>query len=159
MEEIWKDVEDYEGYYAVSNFGNIRRIKGNKSNKNLKPRSCSTGHGYRPASIDLTVSGKSKSVRVSRLVAQAFIPNHENKPQVNHIDFNPQNNHISNLEWVTPKENFYHSFMANRYENSPVGSFHEVLKHIKKFPKKDTVSEYKEITRRFLAGEILFNRQ
>jgi len=103
MIEVWKDVVGYEGLYIVSNFGNVLGIK---SNVTLKP---SLNHkGYEQ--VVLSKQGKQKTVRVHRLVAQAFIPNLENKPQVNHIDCNKQNNCVTNLEWVTNSENQLHAW-------------------------------------------------
>lgn len=59
--------------------------------------------------VGLTINGKQVTKRVHRLVANAFIPNPENKPQVNHIDKNKSNNDVSNLEWVTASENMIHA--------------------------------------------------
>ena len=67
-----------------------------------------TSTGYKK--VELVKNGQRKSIRVHRLVAQAFIPNPENKLEVNHIDGNKTNNHVENLEWVTSSENTIHAY-------------------------------------------------
>ena len=96
MQEIWKDIKGYEGLYQVSNLGNVKSLK---TNKNLYS---SNAKGYRRVGL---FKGKRKGYSIHRLVAQAFIPNPENKPCVNHKDCNRANNNVNNLEWCTHKEN------------------------------------------------------
>lgn len=106
MDEIWRDIKGYEGLYQVSNLGRVKRLKSKymKSERILK-EGITTG-GYRL--VVLCKNNKSKTFRLHRLVAEAFIPNPENKPQVNHIDENKANNNVNNLEWMTAKENINH---------------------------------------------------
>ena len=105
--ERWVDVEGYEGLYQVSTFGQVRALEkidgnGNKRKpKMLKP--VSTSDNYKK--VRLYKNGSKTWFPVHRLVANAFIPNCFNKPQINHIDENPTNNRVENLEWVTAKEN------------------------------------------------------
>lgn len=116
MEEIWKDVIGYEGYYKASNMGNIKSVdrliycNRNKSNSLFKGK-LKTGSedkdGY--LSYGLSKNGLTKRFRGSRLVAQAFIPNPENKPYVNHINGIKTDNSVNNLEWVTQSENELHA--------------------------------------------------
>ena len=108
-EEVWKDILGYEGLYQISSLG---RVKSFHRNKPLILSLKKTSLGY----LDVTLSknGVKKSFRVNRLVAIAFIPNLENKPQVNHIDENKLNNKVSNLEWVTSKENINHGTWKKR---------------------------------------------
>ena len=127
--EIWKDIVGYEGLYQVSSLGRVRSLdrvckqsgitkeyndtyikKGrvlNRKAQHTYNKKNSTKY-YRYQIVLYDGSGRGKSYKVHRLVAQAFIPNPENKPFVNHIDCNPQNNNVENLEWVTPKENVAH---------------------------------------------------
>ena len=97
-DEIWKDIEGYEGLYQISNFGNVKSLAKPRKNGNntqyiqkeklLKQSFTSTGY----KKVELYKNGKRKSFKVHRLVAKAFISNPENKPEVNHIDGNKINN-------------------------------------------------------------------
>ena len=102
MKEIWKDIEGYEGRYQVSNTGKVKSLRAKLVMKQ-KTNNC----GY--SEISLCVSQKRKSFLVHRLVALAFLPNYDNKKQVNHIDGNKKNNHTENLEWCTASGNMRHS--------------------------------------------------
>ena len=110
MEEIWKDVVGYEGYYQVSNLGRVRSLDRITSNgRKIKGKILSTKVNTPPyyPRVSLSVNGKMKLVQVHRLVAQAFVynPDPEHKTQVGHKDESRTNNRADNLEWVTPKEN------------------------------------------------------
>lgn len=118
--EIWKDINvingvDYTGYYRVSNFGRVKSLertvkRRNGSLRTVKERiMVQTVFNKEYLKVGLSKYGKVKNMPVHRLVAIAFIPNPLNKPQINHIDSNPSNNHVNNLEWVTPKENMRHA--------------------------------------------------
>lgn len=115
MEEIWKDIHGYEGLYQVSNLGNVKSLHyGKKTDhlnwKNQPPRllrqKVSTS-GY--LRVELYRPDSRKNFYVHRLVALAFIPNCENKNEVNHIDGNKLNNNADNLEWVSRSENQVHA--------------------------------------------------
>ena len=116
QDEVWKDIEGYEGLYQVSTCGNIKSLAKPRKNGNgrcyiqkeklLKQSFTSTGY----KKVELYKDGKRKSFKVHRLVAIAFISNPDNKPEVNHIDGNKINNNIDNLEWVTSSENTIHAY-------------------------------------------------
>lgn len=105
IKETWKPIEGYEGIYEVSDQGRVRNAK-----RGGRIMTASTvTHGYR--AVSLYKEGKQRAALVHRLVAKAFIPNPESKPQVNHKDMDKSNNCISNLEWVTQNENLAHAFI------------------------------------------------
>lgn len=111
MEEIWKDIEGFEGYYQVSNFGNVRSldryVKNPYGTLSLRKRKINKQRydkdGYKQ--VNLSKDGKNKYYFVHRLVAQAFLPNPNNYPIINHIDEVKDNNCVDNLEWCTVKYN------------------------------------------------------
>lgn len=103
--ELWKDVVGYEGIYQVSNFGRVKSAKYN-SHKYLKNKTPSG----RDVRVALWKDKKPKDFLVHRLVAEAFLPKVEGKVSINHIDGNPRNNYIDNLEWCNHKENNNHAF-------------------------------------------------
>ena len=113
-EEIWKDVVGYEGYYQVSNLGNVRSLimwDGQKYRERLSPYKLKQSHtttGYKK--VELSKEGIRKSKKVHRLVAKSFITRIEGKEIINHIDGNPLNNHVSNLEWCNQSENMKHAY-------------------------------------------------
>ena len=116
--EIWKDVVGYEGFYQVSNLGNVKRVGSfrgvNKAYLNdyyLKPKDNGKGY-YR---IKLTVNNKSKRVMLHRIIAEAFINNPKNKKVINHINCDKKDNRIENLEWCSQSENVLHSVKLGRW--------------------------------------------
>ena len=118
-QEIWKDIEGYEGKYQVSNYGNVRSLmyhnaKGIKRISLLKPATDNRGY-FRCA---LSKNNILKTYKVHRLVAQAFIPNPNNYPQINHLDGNKKNNNAENLEWCTNSVNQIHAYSHNLNQGS-----------------------------------------
>lgn len=100
----WKQLDKHISF-SISDEGQLRN---DKTGRILKPTIGKTGYWVVTIRPDGR-KGKSYSLKLHRLVAKAFIPNLENKPQINHKDGNKLNNHYSNLEWVTPKENVHHA--------------------------------------------------
>ena len=114
MEEIWKDIEGYEGLYQISNLGRVKSLERTitvglrrKVRKKEKIMKFTIRSGY--YNLVLRKNGKRKSKQVHRLVADAFIPKVEGKNIVNHINFNRKDNRAENLEWCTQAENVKHS--------------------------------------------------
>jgi len=109
--EIWKPVEGFENFYEISNLGRVKKLWEGRSHNipkgimNVKINNS----GYRYAFL-CNNEGKQQSILVHRLVAYAFIPNTENKPQVNHINGVKLDNRLDNLEWATNSENQLHAY-------------------------------------------------
>lgn len=105
MNEIWKDIKNYEGLYQISNLGRVKSFarKGTRTKENRILKNSKNPKGY--PQVRLMKNSIGKIVSIHRLVAEAFIPNPYNLPQVDHIDDNKENNCISNLQWITNKDN------------------------------------------------------
>lgn len=122
MQEIWKDIKGYEGYYQISNLGNVkslerRVVKSNGVIQNRKERIMNkrkSTDGYYMAK--LTLNNQSKNIAIHRLVAIHFIPNPNNLPEVNHKDLNRTNNNVENLEWIAHIDNVRYSSNQGRYK-------------------------------------------
>lgn len=114
--EIWKDVVGYEGFYQVSNKGNIYSVERKDSigrkigGRILKP----TYDKYGYLQVNLCKNGKLKTIFRHRLVAEAFIPNQNNYLEINHKDEVKTNNNVDNLEWCTSKYNANHGTRNER---------------------------------------------
>lgn len=123
LTEQWKSIEGYKGLYEVSNLGQVRsldRVMKVDNHHNIKMKKYK-GMVLKPllsqrkhSRVSLYKEKTSKRHLIHRLVAFAFIPNPENKPHINHLDSDPTNNRVDNLEWVTPKENALHAKLAGR---------------------------------------------
>lgn len=128
MKEIWKPIKDWEGLYEISNFGRFKRLErfvisekrgGRKYHfkEEIKDPSLTEKPNKYPR---VTMKDKDRSITeyIHRLVALTFIPNIENKPEVNHKDGNKLNNYVDNLEWSTESENTKHAYQNGLCENS-----------------------------------------
>lgn len=137
--EIWVDIIGYEGLYMVSNKGRIKSLEVSKTTKNgqvrknqlklLKNRLDGQGYHY----VSLYKNKVSLNHKVHRLVAINFVPNPQNKPQVNHKNFIKTDNTLDNLEWATNSENTIHSYLfSNRKTILSVQDHLEIKKSNKK---------------------------
>jgi hypothetical protein len=150
INEIWIDIKNYEGIYQISNFGNVKSImrigKHNKGRKwqirkerTLKNRN--DGRGY--YSVILYKGNTKISYRIHRLVAKAFIPNINNRPEINHKDGNKQNNNVDNLEWCTRKENTSHARQNGLYPKNARRLFNKnTVENIKSMIKQGFLNRY-----------------
>lgn len=146
--EIWKDIKGYEGLYQVSNYGRVKSLPRNNTIK--QPRILKNGYSHKGYCIvALSKNNNRRSYRVHRLVAQAFIPNPNNLPEVNHIDENKLNNNINNLEWCDSK---YNNTYGNRIGiasmkcSKPVSMFDKEGKYIRTYKSCTEASKETDIS-------------
>lgn len=116
MQEIWKDI--FGGKYQISNLGNIISLNYHREKRIKQLSKLNMPNGY--ITVKLCVDGKVKRYSLHRLVAEAFIPNPENKPFVNHKDGNKRNNNVDNLEWCTQSENQLHAVRNGLQKTKPI---------------------------------------
>lgn len=156
ISEKWKPVAGYEGYYEVSNFGNVRRVGGGRGavpGRVLKRHLGTSGYPI----VVLSRDGKEKTEMIHRLVAKAFIPLVDGKDFVNHKDGDRTNNRADNLEWVTRSENAIHYYSVLGGVKAPPPSDQKARKLgpekvIKIFNSDGT---YAEIGRRFGISDVM----
>ena len=108
IKEIWKPIKGYEGLYEISNYGQVKSNK-REGTKGLlmKPLVVPLNDYYK---VKLCKNGKERKYSIHRLVAETFVPNPNDKPQVNHKNGNKHDNYFENLEWVTCSENLHHAY-------------------------------------------------
>ena len=137
MEEIWKDIEGYEGIYQVSNLGRVRSLDRNVPNYNaagyvgtkilrgkiLKPHKMAN-NGY--MEVHLKRNGQGNHGRIHRLVAEAFIPNPGNLPEINHKDEDKTNNRADNLEWCDGQYNSNYGTRLIRISETMKGNYYNM---------------------------------
>lgn len=114
MNEIWRDIKGYEGFYKVSNLGKVWSCR---SEKELKQKQNKFGY----MRVNLCVENSNKTHLVHRLVAEAFIPNPDNLPQVNHKDEDKTNNSVGNLEFCNAKYNSNYGTHKDKLKISSTG--------------------------------------
>lgn len=112
MREVWENVRGYNGDYKVSNFGNVKSLKHWNGNGDILLKQHLSKKGYKI--VFLSKGSFVKTSTVHRLVAEAFIDNPNNLPQVNHINENKTDNRVENLEWCTAKYNMNYGTRTER---------------------------------------------
>lgn len=152
-EEIWRNIEGYEGLYQISNIGRVKSLKkvivysdGRKRNYEEKIIKGIIGDkGY--MRVGLFKSGKQKIHFVHRLVAMAFIPNPENKPCIDHINTIKTKNEVWNLRWVTPSEN-NNNELTRKHKSEANKGKHLSEEHKKKISEANKGKTHNEETRK-----------
>ncbi len=114
--EIWKPIEGYDGFYEISNYGRVKSFIGWNGHEVVKRERLLTPYKHRASKnyfrsvVKLRKNGEVKDHKVHQLVAKAFIPNPNDYKIINHIDGNPLNNRVDNLEWCTQSQNIKHAY-------------------------------------------------
>ena len=139
--EIWKDINGYEGLYQISNFGIVKSVDRISKHSNgdltlkgkiLKKNKNSKGYLY----LSLCKNGKYRQYLIHRLVAEHFIPNPDNKPYIDHINTDRSDNRVENLRWVTHKENINNPLTIDKKSkklNKPIIQFSRNGEFIRKW--------------------------
>ena len=142
MQEIWKDIEGYEGFYQVSNKGRVKSLKrkicsnSNHKYNTLSEKLLKLSGGGKYIQVILCKDGKTSAKLVHRLVAQAFIPNPNNYPVINHKDENKKNNDVRNLEWCTYKYNNEYNGRIDKCRDKISKTLLEKTEHPKRTPEQ-----------------------
>ena len=155
--ELWKDIQGYEGYYQVSNEGRVKSLERDvewrgtirhQSERILKEST--HNRGYKRVRL---CDGKSNIKLVHRLVAEAFIPNPNNYPMINHKDENPSNNRVENLEWCTAQYN-------NTYNDRHIKCAAKIAKSKSGLKPSDEARKHMSEAQknRYINGEIPWNK-
>lgn len=110
--EIWKDIEGYEGLYQISNLGRVKSLNYNRTNQEKILKQIKDRGGY--FKVNLWKNGNQKTYQVHRLVANAFIDNPNNHPTVNHINEDKTDNRVYNLEWMDMSQQQRHGTCQQR---------------------------------------------
>ena len=112
--EIWKDIKGFEGRYQISTTGRVKSLNYNKTKKEKILIQTDRGNGYK--CVTLSINGKREQINVHRLVAEAFIPNPDNKPEIDHIKPVSEGgtNDVTNLKWVTRSENVNNKYTQKK---------------------------------------------
>ena len=158
-EEIWKPIEGYEGQYEISSYGRVKSLKRPYENNGgiqwTKERILSPGKdkdGY--LQVNLHCNGKQHQRKIHRLVAQAFLPNPDNLPMVNHKDEDKTNNNVDNLEWCDHRYNMNYGScidraIETRLKNGFIKRTYPQLRNLL----KENIKLYKHITYKIRRGD------
>ena len=155
MQEIWKDIEGYEGLYQVSNLGRIKSLQKGIKKEKIRKQFYKKDSGY--LLITLSKENKLHTYSVHRLVAKAFIPNPNNKEQVNHKNGIKDDNRVENLEWNTSSENIQHAYKTGLMDGAierlkvRIKADEKLLKILKKY----SIERRKKVVMFSLQGELL----
>lgn len=113
MKEIWKDIKNYEGFYKISNLGRVKSLGNGGSHKKERIMKAGNVRGY--LQLGLRKDGTVKHFYVHRLVAEAFLDNPDNLPEINHKDENKANNCVDNLEWCDRTYNITYGTLKHKF--------------------------------------------
>ena len=139
--EYWKPVVGFEGLYEVSSLGRVKSLNyGCTGKEGILKNSKTSKYGH--LCVYLYKDKKRQKKYIHILVAEAFIPNPENKPCVDHIDGNPQNNCVDNLRWVTHKENNNNPITKKRYSETKKGNTNHPKKPLVQLYKGEVINVY-----------------
>ena len=159
--EELRDIPDYEGIYAITTHGRVwsyprvvekSTYKYFRKGRWLKASKSRAGKKY-TLEIQLYFQSQPKSFLISRLVAMAFIPNPDNKPEVEHLDGNSENNHVSNLKWVNRTENIRHETATG------IANYSEICKQMQIKNQKPVTNETGQVYKSAIFASLLFGKK